>query len=74
MPSEYAKQFRVRYPEIEVELVGHDGNAFAVMGTVSKALKQSGVSKDEVDLFIDEATAGDYSQVLQTVVKWVNVT
>ena len=33
-----------KYPEVEVELVGQDGNAFVIMGAVSKALKRADVS------------------------------
>ena len=29
----------VKYPEITVELIGQDGNAFAILGAVHKALK-----------------------------------
>jgi hypothetical protein len=33
----------VKYPEIEVELIGTDGNAFAILGKVQEALKRGGV-------------------------------
>ena len=33
---------------VEVELVGHDGNAFAIMGKVQRALKQAGATPDEL--------------------------
>jgi len=56
-----------------VTLVGRDGNAFAIMGTVSKALKQNGYSKEEVDAYMEEAMAGDYDNLLQITMKWVDV-
>ena len=62
-----------KYPGIEVELVGHDGNAFAIMGRVRRALRAAGVSKEEVDEFIAECTSADYDHLLQTCVKWVSV-
>jgi len=62
-----------KYPEIEVELIGNDGNAFAVLGAVSKALRQNGHAS-EVDKFQKEATSGDYDHLLQTVMNWVTVT
>lgn len=64
----------VKYPEIEVELSESNGNAFVIMGKVSKALRRAGVEKSEVDQFITEATAGDYDHLLQTCMKWVDVT
>ena len=63
----------VKYPHIEVELVGHDGNAFAILGRITAAMRRAGVSKDERDAFIAEATAGDYDHLLQTAMKWVDV-
>lgn len=65
-----------KYPHIEVNLSGGNcnGNAFAVMGAVSKALQRGGVEKKERDAFFTEATQGDYDHVFQTCMKWVNVT
>lgn len=62
-----------RYPDVTVTLVGEDGNAFAILGKVRKALKRAGVPADEVDAFTSEATAGDYDHLLQTVMRWVEV-
>ena len=61
------------YPEVEVELVGHDGNAFAILGAVSKALKRANIPKDKIDECMKEMTSGDYDHLLQTAMKWVNV-
>jgi len=63
-----------KYPDITVPLTGTDGNAFAVLGTVNRALRQAGVSPAERDAFMAEATAGDYDHVLQTILRWVEVT
>lgn len=60
--------------DIEVQLSGVDGNAFCLIGTVARALKQSGAKKEELDEFRKEAMSGDYDNVLQTCMKWVNVT
>ena len=59
--------------DIEVQLTGTDGNAFAVMGKVSAALKSHGVLGGEVAEYIDESMTGDYDKLLQTAMKWVNV-
>lgn len=63
----------VKYPEIEVQLTGQDGNAFAIMGAVRKALRRAGISKEEQDAFTAEATSGDYDDLLQTAMRWVDV-
>ena len=61
----------VKYPDIEVQLVGTDGNAFAILGKVQKALKAEGVLKDELDEFFNEATSSTYDHLLRTCMKWV---
>ncbi len=62
-----------KYPDVEVQLVGQDGNAFAIMGRVAGALKDAGVSKEEIDEYYAESMSGDYDHLLQTAVKWVAV-
>lgn len=59
--------------DIDVQLTGSDGNAFAIMGTVQKAMRRAGVPREELDQYFAEATAGDYNQLLATTMKWVNV-
>ncbi len=56
------------------ELVGTDGNVFAIIGTVSKCLKKAGL-KDQAKEFQDKAfTAKSYDEVLQLCMEYVNVT
>lgn len=62
-----------KYPQIEVELTGHDGNAFAILGRVMSALRKNKVSQEDQALFMKEATSGDYDNLLQTCMKWVDV-
>ena len=62
-----------KYPNISVKLIGGDGNAFNIMGAVSKALRRAEVSKDEVSQYMAEAMSGDYDNLLQVTMKWVNV-
>ena len=62
-----------KYPEVEVQLTGEDGNAFAIMGAVQKALRKHGVSKEEIDQYYAESTSGDYDNLLRTAFKWVTV-
>ena len=62
------------HPEVVVRLTGSDGNAFAVMGKVTRALIQAGVGKAERDAFLAEAMSGDYDELLATAMRWVTVT
>jgi len=62
-----------KYPNIEVKLIGGSGNAFAILGAVSNALRRAGVSQEERAAFTREATSVDYNQLLATAMKWVEV-
>jgi hypothetical protein len=59
--------------DIDVDLIGNDGNAFSIMGAVTKAMRRAGVSREEQDEYFKQATAGDYNQLLSTTMEWVNV-
>lgn len=63
----------ILYPHIKVQLVGLDGNAFAIIARVYQALKAGGVAKIQRDEFSHEAMTGDYDHLLQTCMKWVTV-
>jgi len=62
-----------KYPDVNVVLVGEDGNAFFILGKVMKALRRADVSPEEISEFQKEATSGDYDHLLQTTMQWVNV-
>ncbi len=36
-----------KYPRVKVQLVGEDGNAFAILGRVQTAMRMAGVPKAE---------------------------
>lgn len=56
-----------------VRLSGRNGNAYAILGRVRTALLDAGYSKADIDLYIAEATSGDYAHLLQVTMKWVEV-
>jgi|TARA_R110000765_G_scaffold411483_1_gene510622 hypothetical protein len=62
-----------KFPHVEVELAGQDGNAFAVLGAASKAMRQADVDKADIDEMMAEARSGDYDHLLQTVMATVTV-
>lgn len=62
-----------RYPAVKVRLTGTDGNAYAILGKVSAALRRAGVTEGEVKAFNDAAMSGDYDQLLITCTQWVEV-
>lgn len=60
-----------KYPNITVKLAGEDGNAFAILGRVAKAMQRAGIPTEEISAFRKEATSGDYDHLLQTCMRWV---
>jgi len=57
----------------EVELVGEDGNAFAILGRVKKALRKAGADQEYIESYLNKATSGDYDHLLQTTMEFVEV-
>lgn len=61
-----------KYPEINIPLVGEDGNAFSILGRVQRIMRRNDLA-DEFTAFKSEATAGDYNHLLRTVMAWFSV-
>lgn len=53
-------------------LVGIDGNAFSVMAYVRNAMKKEGHSKESVKQYIENATSGDYDNLLVESMRVIN--
>jgi len=56
-----------------VKLIGEDGNAFAVMGSVKNALRRAGSDQEYIDKYLSEATSGDYHHLLAVSMGYVDV-
>ena len=61
----------VKFPGVPAIL--GDGNAFAIMGAVAKAIKQNGGTKEDTDQYMKEATAGDYDNLLVVSMSYVDI-
>ena len=71
-----AAQEEIKYPDITVDLGnlrGPDGNAFAILGRVGRALRDAGLTDAVVTQYTEEATAGDYEHLLAVTRRWVVV-
>ena len=62
-----------KYPDITVELVGKDGNAYNLLGICLRAMREADLPQEERDAFEKEATSGNYDHLLATCIKWFNV-
>jgi hypothetical protein len=58
--------------KVTVKLIGEDGNAFFILGTVVKALKKNGFGH-LVDEYKKEAMSSDYNNLLVVTMDYVKV-
>ena len=56
--------------KVVVKLVGEDGNAFSIMGRVSRALRRAGMP-EKAEEYLARATAGDYDHLLAVTLEYV---
>jgi len=63
-----------KFPSIEVKLSGEDGNAFAILVRVKRAMRAAGISETDIQDFRYEATLSDYDHLIRTCMQYVNVT
>jgi hypothetical protein len=57
--------------KVTVRLIGEDGNAFSILGRVSKALKRSGQPEAAAE-YLKRATEGDYNHLLAVTLEYVD--
>lgn len=57
--------------KVKVQMVGQNGNAFAIMGRWQAAARKGGWTPAEIKEVIDNATSGDYNYLLATIMEWV---
>lgn len=49
---------------VPCNLIGVDGNAFALMGHWQKSAQRAGRTKEEIKLVLNQAMQGDYNKLL----------
>jgi hypothetical protein len=54
--------------KVVFNLVGQDGNAFALMGGWSKAARRQGWKKEEIDTVLNKCMKGGYEELLAVLV------
>lgn len=60
-------------PDVAVQLTGRDGNAGVIMGAVTSAMRRAGVPTVAIDQYRRSSIAGTYDQLVQTAMRWVDV-
>lgn len=62
----------VKYPGVRINLAEEDGNAFAILANVRRAMRAVGMDELYPE-FRNEATSGDYNKLLATLLEWFTV-
>ena len=55
---------------VNLELVGVNGNAFAVMGAFRRQAQREKWTKEEIDTVIEDAMSSDYDHLLATIMTY----
>ena len=62
------------HPRIEIKLIGTDGNAFAIIGTVTKALREAGMEEEIIGEYKAECRAAkSYNELLRITMDYADV-
>jgi hypothetical protein len=67
-----AKSGEVKLPDVHVQLSRQDGNAVLIMGRVMAAMRKAGHG-DLCAEYQAEAMSGDYDNLVQVTMRWVDV-
>jgi len=59
--------------DIDVKLIGEDGNVFNLIGKVKRQLERAGESEAARDFFKQAISSHSYDEVLQLITQKVNV-
>jgi hypothetical protein len=62
---EYAE---LKDKKINLDLVGLDGNAFALMGAFQRQARKEKWTPEEIKAVLTECQSGDYNHLLQTLI------
>ena len=63
----------IKFPQVEVDLSSVDGNAFAIMGTVVRAMRRAKIPEESVQKYLTEAMSLDYNNLLRVTMDTVSI-
>lgn len=64
------REFDFAEPLPGFQMLGHDSNAFALMGSFARYAKRAGMPKEQIDEVLAEARSGDYDNLLATLMQF----
>lgn len=70
---EDVKDYLEKRIKTKVKLIGENGNAFSIISKVKKEMRDSGYPKFVIKEYEKNCTRGDYNNLLQTTMRFVDV-
>lgn len=67
------KDLQLPLEGVEVTLIGENGAALSIISRVTREMRKAGYSREVRDAYMKEAMSGNYDELLQTTMKWVEV-
>lgn len=58
-------------PQVQMELVGADGNAFSILGRFKREARKQGWDAESISKVTNHAMTGDYNNLLVTISSFV---
>lgn len=55
---------------VNLDLTGHNGNAFNLMGVFQRQAQREGWTKEQIDIVLEEARSGVYNHLLATLMNY----
>jgi len=72
MSEQQTPSEKYNLPKPCCQLVGRDGNAFAIMGRVNRALRHAGYPPEAISEYNVSCQSGDYNHLLSITMDWVD--
>jgi len=66
-PQNYIDMKKIIEKTVDLNLVGVNGNAYAIMSVFRKKARKEGWTSEEIEAVLDEAKTGDYTHLLATI-------
>ncbi|TXD64195.1 hypothetical protein [Polaribacter glomeratus] len=66
-PQNYIDMKKIIEKTVDLNLVGVNGNAYAIMSVFRKQARKEGWTSEEIEAVLDEAKTSDYNYLLATI-------
>lgn len=60
-------------PMYDIEVTPMDGNAYSIMGAVSKAIRRAGATDEQIKEYQEKSRSGDYDNLIRVAMQYVNI-